>query len=253
MPDNTNMTETNPTPVPEDPGHLSDFTAPGPSLRPNNEVPPQPGIVPPANYNYPPPPPYGSPHYYQQGQQPVEPLAIVSLVASLTFLLGFWFISSILGVVFGHIALHNIKKNNRRGRGMALAGTIIGYVTLGLSVLIIGFVIIASLVVGSGSTDSKAYVQEHVRAEVQNLNSLVNQEDTDAVAAEQGIHKYTDGSYVYVSIDANADSFLVTGEDPEYPEYTYTYNSMTQQYTANGDTGSADDPGFSDNNGGLDT
>ena len=42
-------------------------------------------------------------------------------------------------VIFGHIALSQIKKSEgtQRGRGMAIAGVVLGYVGLGLGVLIL--------------------------------------------------------------------------------------------------------------------
>lgn len=61
-------------------------------------------------------------------------LAIVSLIASLAGLitgLGF-----IVGIICGHIALSQIKKTGENGRGMALAGTIIGYVGIAISIII---------------------------------------------------------------------------------------------------------------------
>ncbi len=53
--------------------------------------------------------------------------AIASLVCSL---LGF----SLLGVIFGHIALNQINRANgqMQGRGLAIAGLILGYIPLAL-------------------------------------------------------------------------------------------------------------------------
>lgn len=52
---------------------------------------------------------------------PTNVLAIVSLVLSI---LGFCLIASILG----HIALSQIKKTGEQGRGLAIAGIVVGYV-----------------------------------------------------------------------------------------------------------------------------
>jgi hypothetical protein len=61
-------------------------------------------------------------------------LAIVSLVASLLGLAtGFGFL---VGIITGHISLSQIKKTGENGRGMALAGTIIGYVGILLAIII---------------------------------------------------------------------------------------------------------------------
>jgi hypothetical protein len=61
-----------------------------------------------------------------------EPLAIVSLILSIAGLLGFCcgflLMAGIAGIICGHIALSRIKKNpGLEGRGLALAGVIIGY------------------------------------------------------------------------------------------------------------------------------
>ena len=50
-------------------------------------------------------------------------LAIVSLVTSI---IGF----GLVGVITGHIGLSQIKRTQEQGRGLALAGVIIGYVSI---------------------------------------------------------------------------------------------------------------------------
>ena len=47
-------------------------------------------------------------------------------------------VGSILGIVFGHVARRQIKRTGEGGAGLALAGLIIGYATLGLAVIAIG-------------------------------------------------------------------------------------------------------------------
>ena len=71
-------------------------------------------------------------------------LAIVSLIIAIV---GFAWLS--LGaVITGHIALGQIKRNPQQGRGLALAGTIVGYVgilvTIIYVIVIIGFGILAA-------------------------------------------------------------------------------------------------------------
>jgi hypothetical protein len=62
---------------------------------------------------------------------PTEPLAIWSLVLSLVGLLGFCCggpVLGIAGVICGHLGLSKINANPQlQGRGLALAGLIIGY------------------------------------------------------------------------------------------------------------------------------
>jgi peptidyl-prolyl cis-trans isomerase B (cyclophilin B) len=50
-------------------------------------------------------------------------MAIVALVCSLAL--------APLGIIFGHIALSQIKRTGEEGRGLAIAGLIIGYVSVG--------------------------------------------------------------------------------------------------------------------------
>jgi hypothetical protein len=71
----------------------------------------------------------------QQYYQPVPAtsgMAIASLVLSLCFFIPFVnFVHWLLALIFGHIALVQIKRNPAiGGRGLALAGVIISYVWL---------------------------------------------------------------------------------------------------------------------------
>lgn len=69
--------------------------------------------------------------------------AIVSLVASLVG-------AGIIAVIFGHLALGQIKRTGENGRGMALAGLIIGYV--GLVLLVAWIVVVVVFLTMSGSS-----------------------------------------------------------------------------------------------------
>ncbi|MBX3195567.1 MAG: DUF4190 domain-containing protein [Microbacteriaceae bacterium] len=97
--------------------------------------PPAPGYQQPQPYSSTPYPsaPYGT----TAAGAPLVPrtntLAIVALVLSLTVSLG--------GIICGHIALSQIKRTGEGGHGLALAGTIIGYVLTAFSVLMIGLYI----------------------------------------------------------------------------------------------------------------
>lgn len=59
-------------------------------------------------------------------------LAVASLVLGILWI--YW-LGSLLAVVFGHVALHQIRKANgwQYGQGLAMAGTVLGWV--GLAVL----------------------------------------------------------------------------------------------------------------------
>jgi hypothetical protein len=113
---------------------------------------PEPGApVPPTGpsapgYSAPPagPPAYGQAEsaYGQPATGKTNTLAIVSLVASLVgFATGIGFIA---GIICGHISLGQIKKTGEQGRGLALAGLIIGYIGIVLSIIVV-IVVIAGL------------------------------------------------------------------------------------------------------------
>lgn len=63
-------------------------------------------------------------------------LAVASLVLGI---LGLCSLASIMAVVFGHVAINQIKRSNgsQTGRGMAIAGLILGYIWLALVLLFV--------------------------------------------------------------------------------------------------------------------
>jgi peptidyl-prolyl cis-trans isomerase B (cyclophilin B) len=71
-------------------------------------------------------------------------LAIVSLVSA--------FFISLVAIITGHIALSQIKKTGEQGRGLAIAGLVLGYLGL-VAGIIVGIVWIAifSAAVSSGT------------------------------------------------------------------------------------------------------
>ena len=113
--------------------------------------PPPPGGYPPAGgYGYPPPPGYGYPPpgygYPPPPSSTTNPMAIASLVSSLVgWICG---IGPILGIIFGVIALNQIKQTGQGGRGLALAGLIIGGVEIALMLLY--FVVVVILAASNG-------------------------------------------------------------------------------------------------------
>lgn len=82
-----------------------------------------------------PPPPPAPPYQYAAAPPGAKTngFAIAALVCPLVAC----GIGSILGIIFGHIARGQIKRTGDGGSGLALAGLIIGYVTLGLGILAI--------------------------------------------------------------------------------------------------------------------
>jgi hypothetical protein len=98
---------------------------------PGNYPPPPPG-------DYPPPPPPGAyppPPGGPSGgyQNKTNTLAIVSLVAACIGL--FCGIGSIVGIVLGFIARKQIRQTGENGDGIALAGIIVGGISLLLNIV----------------------------------------------------------------------------------------------------------------------
>jgi Domain of unknown function (DUF4190) len=88
---------------------------------------------------------YWQPAPYQQVQQPprtTDGLAIASMVLGIVWVL--W-VGSILAVIFGHISVRRIKREGKAGRGMAIAGLVLGYFGVGtLKLLVLVRVIFAA-------------------------------------------------------------------------------------------------------------
>jgi hypothetical protein len=76
--------------------------------------------------------------------QSTNGMAIASMVLGILWL--YW-IGSILALIFGYVALNQIRERNQGGRGMAIAGIVLGWVGVGALIL---FVII--LIAASGSS-----------------------------------------------------------------------------------------------------
>ncbi|QYF72612.1 DUF4190 domain-containing protein [Cryobacterium sp. PAMC25264] len=123
----------------------------------NNEPTPPPAYTPPATPAYgsaPAAPAYGSAPaaqaYSPQGYgQPNAAdkwnvLAIISLVSA--------FFVSLAAVICGHIALSQIKKTGEKGRGLAIAGLVLGYVGLIGGIIFIVVIVLATMAgINSGS------------------------------------------------------------------------------------------------------
>lgn len=89
------------------------------------------------------------------GPQSTAPMAVASFVLGLLGTSLLLFLGSILAVVFGHIALKQIDNSKQRlgGRGLAIAGLILGYVVLAIGIIVGLFMLCFSLLaVGSAPT-----------------------------------------------------------------------------------------------------
>jgi Domain of unknown function (DUF4190) len=102
---------------------------------PVTEQPPNYPPPPPGGYGYPPPPGAGS-YGYPPPPPPQSAATNGMAVASLVCSLFGWLclIGPILGLIFGFVALNQIKQTGQRGHGMALAGIIIGAILIALGI-----------------------------------------------------------------------------------------------------------------------
>lgn len=100
--------------------------------------------------------PYGQAPYGGDAPQKTNGMAIASLATSVG---GFLLLSGIpcpVGLILGIIALKQIKERGEQGRGMALAGVIVGAIGTGLMVLAVLFFILlfAGMVASPGFSSS---------------------------------------------------------------------------------------------------
>lgn len=110
---------------------MTDPQPPVPPVPPADGSTPPAAPVPPAEPAAPAQPAYPAygqptPGYYAP---PTNTLAILALVLGIVIPVG--------GIICGHIALGQIKRTGEGGRGLALAGLIIGYALTALTLLVI--------------------------------------------------------------------------------------------------------------------
>jgi len=75
-------------------------------------------------------------------------MAIASMILGILWV--YW-VGSVLAVIFGFVALNQIKKRNESGRGMAIAGLVLGFIGVGLLLVVLILVAVASTNTPSGS------------------------------------------------------------------------------------------------------
>ncbi|WP_022889762.1 DUF4190 domain-containing protein [Agromyces italicus] len=110
------------------------MTDPNLPEQPAGAVPPVPPAAPAAPaapaYGAPPAAPaYAAPAYGAPASTKTNVLAIVSLVSA--------FFVSLVAIITGHIALGQIKKTGEQGRGLAIAGLILGYIGLVVGIILV--------------------------------------------------------------------------------------------------------------------
>ena len=83
------------------------------------------------------PPPYQQPYPYPYPYPPARTtngMAVASMVLGIVWV--YW-IGSILALVFGYLALRDIRRSGQRGEGMAIAGIVLGWIGVAVLVLVV--------------------------------------------------------------------------------------------------------------------
>jgi hypothetical protein len=123
---------------------------------PTTPYPQPPAAVYPPVSSYPASPSYGQPMAYVVTQPPSSGVATASMVLGIVGLLLGWCscgIPALLAIILGHMGLNQTRNNQKSGRGMAIAGLILGYVVIVPAIIATVFVAIALF----GSATYSAY------------------------------------------------------------------------------------------------
>jgi hypothetical protein len=88
---------------------------------------------PPAYGQQPPPYPYGYPYPYPPART-TNGMAIAAMVLGIVWV--YW-IGSILALIFGYVALNEIRRTKQSGEGMAIAGIVLGWIGVGVLIIIL--------------------------------------------------------------------------------------------------------------------
>jgi hypothetical protein len=102
-----------------------------------------------AQYPSPPYPyaPYPSPYGYAPPKT-TSSLAVASIVTSIVgaatlFCWGLGGVIGLVGAILGHVARRKIRRSGEAGDGMALAGIVIGWIVLGLGIIVAALLTVA--------------------------------------------------------------------------------------------------------------
>lgn len=150
------------------------------------------------------------PAYPQSSSQIVEPaprlnpLAVVSLIASILLV-------SVIGIITGHVALAQIRRSGARGRGLALAGVIIGYVGF-VMLLITAFlwVAVVPIVLNQLSATRDTAVQADItNAKVAVVSELVANPGT--LPELDSLTTFTPYPDTVLTLSGDANAFCIEG------------------------------------------
>jgi hypothetical protein len=78
-----------------------------------------------------------APVYTAAPSRPYNPWAIVSVSFAASTVIGSWCFGGLVAVITGHVARQQIKRTGEAGGNLALVGLIVGYVSIGLTFVLI--------------------------------------------------------------------------------------------------------------------
>ena len=140
-------------PPPPSPGFTVplDVTPDGPYPPEASPYPPEAGPYPVPPGAYPPPPPFAAPYPYAPPQTG-NGYAVTALVLGLISLFLSWFpgvdwVLGALAIIFGAVGISTARRRGGAGRGMAIAGLVLGVVTV-----VLGLIFYAVIYAGFGGT-----------------------------------------------------------------------------------------------------
>jgi hypothetical protein len=96
-----------------------------------------------------------TPYAYGLPAQRTNVLAIISLIASCAGVI--IPLAYVAGIIMGHISLAQIKRTGESGHGLALAGVIVGYSLLAISILVLVLYIIFIVVILGAAGSAGAF------------------------------------------------------------------------------------------------
>ncbi|MEW9548589.1 DUF4190 domain-containing protein [Nonomuraea sp. NPDC050783] len=100
--------------------------------------------------------PYGAP---PPPSRPTNGMAVASLVLGIVGMISCG-LTSIVGVILGHIALNRIKRSGEEGQGLAVGGLVTSYVMIVINVLLLiwfGGMILSIIGLGAAASSSSSY------------------------------------------------------------------------------------------------
>ncbi|MEU0520602.1 DUF4190 domain-containing protein [Streptosporangium sp. NPDC006007] len=175
----------------------------------------------------------GYPHYAPPPPPPrTSGLAVASMILGIFWMFG---LASLLAVIFGHVAISNIRTTRAKGKGMAITGVTLGYVGL---VMMLLFVAIPVFVSGSADNAPAA-----IATESSNSNSNEDEGAEDETATTPPPTKAVFKAEDYRQVSARGFAKLAKDPDAYIGKHFIVYGEVTQFDAATGSEGFLADTG----------